>query len=77
MLRDFEFEAKDFLSQIGNDVGVLSNVVRYTELVWLDLWNRNGSGVEIWKSLPLEARMSPTVFAFTTGLGDFLGTLWP
>ena len=37
MLRDFEFEAKDFLSQVSNDVGVLSNVVRYTELVWLDL----------------------------------------
>jgi len=37
MFRDFEFETKDFLSQISNDVGVLGNVVRHAELVWLDL----------------------------------------
>ncbi len=41
MFRNFEFKTKYFLSQVSNDVGVLCDVVRHTELVWLDLYNRN------------------------------------
>lgn len=37
MFRYFELEPKDFLPQISNDVGILCNVIRHTELVWLYL----------------------------------------